>query len=151
MRRSRHMKNYKALAKLRKQQFDRAEQELALANARLNLLYEKKESLRADERAVEPPVKGTGLQLGGVISHKRAIKRAIEALELEIDAARRLKEEKERRLKAAHIAWEQAKSIESQALKLLMEKEKRATQNRLDEIASQRFWRDRNEWEGERS
>jgi flagellar biosynthesis chaperone FliJ len=144
------MKNYRALAKLRKQQFDRAEQALAMANARLNRLYEKKESLRADERAVEPPVKGKGLQLGGVLSQKRAIKRALEALELEIEAARREKAERERQLKAAHIAWEQARSIESHALKILMEKEKRATQSRLDEIASQRFWRERNAWkEGE--
>ncbi|WP_201352363.1 hypothetical protein [Hydrogenimonas urashimensis] len=142
------MKNYKALTKLRKRQFEQAEQAMASANAALQKLLEKKEALRADARAVEPPKEGLGTQLNAMLSQKKAIKRALEALEYEIDAAMRAKKEKERLLKAAHIAYEQAKSIESQAEKIVLEKAARANRNRLDEIASQRFWRDRNEWKG---
>ncbi|WP_300369360.1 flagellar FliJ family protein [Hydrogenimonas sp.] len=138
------MKNYKALTKLRKQQFERAEQDLAIANARLNRLREEKERLRADMRAVEPPKEGSGLQMGAVVAQKRTIQQALDALQYRIDAAEADKREKEKLLKDAHIAWEQAKSIESQILSVLMAKQKRETQNRLDEIASQQFWRERN-------
>ena len=136
-------KNFKALVKLRKQQFDRAEQELAMANARLNALYGEKEKLRADMRAVEPPKEGTGLQMEAVVTQKRTIQRALDALQFRIDAGEADKRDKERLLREAHIAWEQAKSIESQVLNALMQKERREMQSRLDEIASQRFWRDR--------
>ncbi len=135
--------NYKALVKLRKQQFDRAEQALAMASARLNRLLGEKERLRADMRAVEPPKTGTGSQMGAVVTQKRTIQQALETLQQRIDAAVAEKREKERLLKEAHIAWEQAKSIESQVLGALMAKRKRDAQNRLDEIASQRFWRER--------
>ncbi len=138
------MKNYKALTKLRKQQFERAEQDLAIANTRLNRLREEKERLRADMRAVEPPKEGSGLQMGAVVAQKRTIQQALDALQYRIDAAEADKREKEKLLKDAHIAWEQAKSIESQILSVLMAKQKRETQNRLDEIASQQFWRERN-------
>ncbi|WP_456451434.1 hypothetical protein [Hydrogenimonas sp.] len=137
------MKNYKALAKLRKQQFDRAEQALAVANAHLNRLLEEKERLRSDMRAVEPPREGTGRQMGAVVAQKRTIQNALEVLERRLDAARAQKREKERLLKEAHIAWEQAKSIESQMLQKILDKQKRDAQSRLDEIASQKFWRDR--------
>jgi flagellar biosynthesis chaperone FliJ len=137
------MKNYRALTKLRKQQFDRAEQALATANAALEKLYAQKERLREDMRAVEPPREGTGLQMGAVTAQKRTIRAALDALALRIEAAEAHRREMERRLKAAHIAWEQAKSIESQMLAALLAKQKREAQNRLDEIASQKFWRER--------
>ncbi|WP_456380278.1 hypothetical protein [Hydrogenimonas sp.] len=143
------MKNYAALARLRRQQFERAEQELAMANAHLETLRRRKEALRAQEREIEPPVSGRGAQLGALLSQKRALKRVLEALEYEIEAAERAKREKERLLKAAHIAWEQAKSIEAKFLREIAEKRKRETQSRLDEIASQRFWRERHGWKKE--
>jgi len=143
-------KNARALARLRKQQFDWAEQALAVANAHLNRLQERKAQLREQMRRVEPPSRGTGAQLEGVVAQRRAIQRAVEALESEIEAAEAQKREKERLLREAHIAWEQAKSIESQILGEILARQKRETANRLDEIASQKFWRDRNRREEKR-
>jgi len=137
------LKNYRALTKLRQQQFDQAEQALAQVNAKLQELRRQKEVLRADMRAIEPPERGTGAQLGAVLAQKRADRMAIEALELQIDAVLAQKREKEQALKAAHIALEQAKSIEAQVLKALMRKRERLERNQLDEIAAQRFFRDR--------
>ena len=94
-------------------------------------------------RAIEPPERGMGAQLGAVLAQKRADMEAIKALELRIDAVTAQKREKEQALKAAHIALEQAKSIEAQVVKALMRKRERLERNQLDEIASQRFFRDR--------
>ncbi|WP_286335986.1 flagellar FliJ family protein [Hydrogenimonas cancrithermarum] len=138
------------MTKLRRQQFERAEQEMAAAGRALIRLLDEKEALRSDERAIEPPASGTGRQLAALLDQKRAIKSALEALEYRIDAARRFKEEKRKLLKAAHIAYEQAKSIESQAIQKMMAKRKRDEAGRLDEIASQRFWRDRDMGKKER-
>ena len=142
--------NFKALARLRKRQFEQAEKELAAVNAELDRLKARREALRADMRAVEPPRSGRGTDLAAVVAQKRAHMKAIEALDGQIEAVTARKREKERALKAAHIAYEQAKSLESQALAVLMARRARQERSRLDEIAGQRFWRDRN-GKGERA
>ncbi len=136
------MKNYRALTKLRKQQFERAEQALAAANAEKRRLEREKEKLRADVRAIEVPGSGIGRQLGLIVSQKAALKAAIEALERRIEAADERCRQRQEDLMAAHIAYEQAKSLEAKIVAVHLAKEKRREQGRLDEIASQRFWRD---------
>ena len=138
-------KNAQALARLRKQQFDRAEQALALANGHLEALLAEKEKLREQMRSIEPPEGGCGSRLAAVIDQRRAVQRALEILESRIEAARSEKMQKERSLKEAHIAWEQAKSIESQVVGKILARREREVKNRLDEIASQLFWRERRE------
>ncbi|WP_456404801.1 hypothetical protein [Hydrogenimonas sp.] len=135
------MKNYRALTKLRKQQFERAEQELMRANALLDGLLAERERLRADERGITLPSEGEGGRISALLAQRRAIQAALDLLQVRIESAQRAKEEKERLLKAAHIAYEQAKSIESQVLESILLKEKRRVQNFLDEAASRQFWR----------
>ncbi|WP_457596979.1 flagellar FliJ family protein [Hydrogenimonas sp.] len=135
------MKRYRALAKLRKRQFDMAEQALAEANAHLDALLQKKEALREQMRQVTAPSRGTGAALEAMLAQRRAIQGALAALEEPIAAARRRVGEAKARLREAHVAWEQAKSIESHFLEKLMARRKRQEAARLDEIASQKFWR----------
>ncbi len=137
-------KNYRALTKLRKQQFERVEQELAVVNGKLQKLLAQKEALRADERAMEIPTAGMGRALGAILNQKRAIQSELERLQEQIELTQQHKYVLEASLKEAHIAYEQAKSIESQVIQRVIMKQKRAEQGLLDEIASQRFWRDRN-------
>jgi len=137
-------KNYRALTKLRKQQFERVEQELAVVNGKLQSLLAQKEALRADERAMTIPASGMGRALGAILNQKRAIQSALEMLQQQIEVTKQHKYALETSLKEAHVAYEQAKSIESQVIQRVIMKRKRAEQGLLDEIASQRFWRDRN-------
>lgn len=139
------MKNYRALAKLRKQQFDRAEQALATINASLHRLRQKRESLRKEFAAIEPPASGSGGMLGLVVQQRRAMQQLLDTLQQQIAHEETRRHEAQQRLKEAHVAWEQAKSIESQLLTQLLKKRARLEQGHLDEIASQRFWRKRNE------
>ncbi|WOE70078.1 flagellar FliJ family protein [Hydrogenimonas thermophila] len=136
------LNNYKALVKLRKQQFDQAEQDLASANAMVRKLQHQKEKLQQESYSIALPTVGKGGQLAALMAQKEAMRRAIEACEAQIEAAKRAKKEKENALKQASIAYEQAKAIEAYYVKKIVEKEKRDIQNSLDEIASQRFWRD---------
>ncbi len=135
------MKNYRALTRLRKQQFERAEQELMKANALLDGLLAERERLRAEERGVALPSEGDGSRVCALLAQRRTIQSALGLLQVRIESAAKVKEERERLLKAAHIAYEQAKSIESQMLESMMLKEKRRVQTALDEAASRRFWR----------
>lgn len=137
-------KNYRALTKLRKQQFERVEQELAVVNGKLQSLLAQKEVLRADERAMAIPASGMGRALGAILNQKRAIQSALEMLQQQIEVTKQHKYALESSLKEAHVAYEQAKSIELQVIQSVIMKRKRAEQGLLDEIASQRFWRDRN-------
>ncbi len=139
---------FTALRKLRKRQFEQAELALAQANAQWQILQDRKEVLRAQERAIEPPKEGVGRQMGAVVAQRRALQQAIAALDLQIAAAWRHVEAMQAALKQAHIAYEQAKSIESQVLEKLLKQRERRARERLDEIASQRFWRDRPERRG---
>jgi len=134
--------NYKALVKLRKQQFDQAEQDLASANAMVRKLQQQKEKLQQESSNIALPTVGKGGQLAALMAQKEAMRRAIEACEAQIEAAKRAKSEKENTLKQASIAYEQAKAIEAYYVKKKLSKEKRDIQNSLDEIASQRFWPD---------
>ncbi|WP_456323790.1 flagellar FliJ family protein [Hydrogenimonas sp.] len=135
-------KNYRALTKLRKQQFERAEQALASANSQRQHLEAEKERLRSDARELEIPGSGFGRELGLVVNQRSAIKSAIEALDYRIQAAAELCTRRQEELMAAHVAYEQAKSIEAQIMQKRLAKTKRLEQGSLDEIASQRFWRD---------
>jgi flagellar biosynthesis chaperone FliJ len=137
------MKNYRALVKLRQQQFDRAEQALARANARLRALRRERERIRAQMREIDVPPTGTGNVLNGVLQNRRTMMAVVERLDRQIEAARMEVLEKERALQAAHVALEQAKSIEADALKKILDRQKRKQRNDLDEIASQGFWRRR--------
>jgi len=132
--------NYKALVKLRRQQFDQAEQDLASANALVLKLEQQKAKLQQESSNIALPTVGKGGQLAALMAQKEAMRTAIEACEAQIEAAKRAKSEKEEALKQAHIAYEQAKAIEAYYVKQMVEKEKRDIQNSLDEIASQRFW-----------
>jgi chromosome segregation ATPase len=136
------LKNYKALVKLRKQQFDQAELDLASANALVRKLQQERERLLKESHKIALPTSGKGGQLAVLMTQKEAMRRAIEVCETKISAAIRAKNEKENALKQANIAYEQAKAIEAYYVKKMIEKEKREIQNSLDEIASQRFWRD---------
>ena len=134
--------NYKALVKLRKQQFDRAEQDLASANALVLKLEQQKVKLQQESSHIALPTVGKGGQIAALMVQKEAIRLAIESIESQIEVAKQTKREKEVALKEAHIAYEQAKTLEAYYVKKIIEKEKRDIQNSLDEIASQRFWRD---------
>ena len=134
--------NYKALVKLRKQQFDRAERDLAAANRKLQGLLDEKERLHRMLCEIEAPEAGQGRHLAVLLDQKRAFQAALAALDPQIAAGRAEKEEKEQVLKRAHIAWEQAKSLEAAALKVKLQKLARSERSRLDEIAGGRFWRD---------
>ena len=134
--------NYKALVKLRKQQFDQAKQDLASANALVVKFEQERLKLQQESSSISLPKSGKGGQLVALMAQKEAMRSAIEACEAQIEAAKRAKIEKENVLKQANIAYEQAKAIEAYYVKKLIEKEKRDIQNSLDEIASQRFWRD---------
>lgn len=134
--------NYKALVKLRKQQFDQAEQDLASANALVLKLEQEKLKLQQESSNIALPAVGKGGQLAALMAQKEAMRRAMEVCEAQIEVAKQAKKEKETALKQANIAYEQAKAIEAYYIKKVVEKEKRDIQNSLDEIASQRFWRD---------
>ncbi|BBG64860.1 hypothetical protein NNO_0158 [Hydrogenimonas sp.] len=134
-------KNYRALTKLRKREFERAEQALAVVNYRLEELKRKREMLREDERSTALPAAGKGADVAGVLAQKRSIQRLLKAVEDQIESLKRLKEQRQAELKAANIAYEQAKSIESKVVEEILKRERRRTQNGLDEIASQQFWR----------
>ena len=136
------LNNYKALVKLRKQQFDQAEQDLASANALVLKLEREKIKLQQESSNIALPTVGKGGQLAALMAQKEAMRRAIEVCETQIEAAKQAKKEKETALKKANIAYEQAKAIEAYYVKKKLSKEKRDIQNSLDEIASQRFWRD---------
>jgi len=138
--------NYKALVKLRKQQFDQAEQDLASANTMVKKLQQEKEKLQNESSDIALPTVGKGGQLAALMAQKEAMRRAIEICEAKIEAAKRDKAQKEEALKLASIAYEQAKAIEAYYVKKMVEKERRNIQNTLDEIASQRFWRDNKKW-----
>jgi flagellar biosynthesis chaperone FliJ len=141
------MKNYRALVKLRKQQFDRAEQAVASANARLNALLSEKEAVRAQMREAAPPERGEGRMFHLIASHRDSARARLAVLDAQIDVARRDKAEKEALLAQALRAWEQAKSLESAVLAQWLKKRKRIEQGELDEIAGQRFWRKTREGE----
>jgi len=134
--------NYKALVKLRKQQFDQAKQDLVSANALVVKFEQERLKLQQESSSISLPKSGKGGQLVALMAQKEAMKRAMEVCEAQIEAAKRAKRDKENALKQANVAYEQAKAIEAYYVKKLIEKEKRDIQNSLDEIASQRFWRD---------
>jgi flagellar biosynthesis chaperone FliJ len=134
-------KNYRALTKLRKREFERAEQALAVVNYRLEELKRKRDMLREDERSTVLPTAGKGADVAGVLAQKRSIQRLLKAVEEQIESLKRMKEQRQAELKAANIAYEQAKSIESKVVEEILKRERRRTQNGLDEIASQQFWR----------
>ncbi len=134
-------KNYRALTKLRKRQFEQAEQALALVNGRLEELKRERERLREEERLAGLPSRGDGAVIAGVLAQKRTIQAALKRLEAQIESLMSLKRERQAELKAANIAYEQAKSIESKVLEEILKKERRRVQNALDEAASQQFWR----------
>ncbi len=134
-------KNYRALTKLRKREFERAEQALMVVNSKLDELRRRRERLREDERKTALPESGDGAQAAAVLAQKRSIRLSIKAVEAEIEGLRRVKRERQAELKSANIAYEQAKSIESKVLEEILKREARRTQNSLDEIASRQFWR----------
>ncbi len=140
--------NYKALVKLRKQQFDRAERELAAANARLQKLVRRKEALREELKHLQAPESGSGGSLRQLLMQRRTLQGVIASLEPQIEAALFERADKEQALKTAHIRWEQAKSLEADALKKVLEKMRRQERSRLDEIASGQYWRDRHYGKG---
>ena len=135
--------NYKALVKLRKQQFEQTEQDLMSANALVLKLEQEKLKLQQESSDIVLPATGQGGQLVALMAQKEAMKNAIEVCKTQIKAAKQAKQEKEMLLKRANVAYEQAKAIEAYYVKKEIEKKKRDIQNSLDEIASQRFWRDR--------
>ncbi len=134
-------KNYRALTKLRKRQFEQAEQALAVVDAQLEKLKRKREKLREEERLAVLPERGKGAHIAGVLAQKRTVQTALKAIEAQIESLIAVRAERQAELKAANIAYEQAKSIESKVLEEILKKERRRAQNALDEIASQQFWR----------
>ena len=137
------MANYKALVKLRKQQLEQAEQDLISANALILKLEQKKAKLEQQASNITIPTTGKGSQLIAFMTQKEVIKKEIEICKTQIEAAKRAKNEKEIALRKLNIVYGQAKAIEAHYVKQKLSKEKRNIQNSLDEIASQRFWRDR--------
>ncbi len=135
------LENYRALTRLRKRELERAEQALALVNARLDELERKRERLREEECSVGLPGRGRGADIAGVLAQKRTIQSALKSLEAQIDSLEAIKRERQAELKTANIAYEQAKSIESKMLEEILKRERRRVQNALDEAASQQFWR----------
>ena len=141
------MRNVRALVALRKRQFEQAEQALAVVNAELNRLEEEKRKLRAMMRETALPAGGEGRLLGAVTMQRGAIAGALKELEARIAAVRQARQEQERHLKAAHIALEQARSLESEALQRLMRLKMRRERGLMDEIAARKFWLDNGEKE----
>ncbi len=134
-------KNYRALTKLRKRELEQAEQALMAVNSKLDELRRKRERLREDERKTVLPQSGDGAQVAGVLAQKRSIQLSLKAAEAQIEGLLKVKKQRQAELKSANIAYEQAKSIESRVLEEIFKREARRTQNSLDEIASQQFWR----------
>ncbi|GEM_PF-1437040 len=135
------LKNYRSLTKLRKQEKQRVEMALMEINSKIENLRSEKESLRAQERSLSLPRSGEGARVLALLSQKSSIKAAIKRVQAQIDALLPVKEELQERLKAANIAFEQAKSMESKVVEDIMKSESRRAQSMLDEIASQQFWR----------
>ncbi len=135
------LKNYRSLTKLRKQEKQRVEMALMEINSKIENLRSEKESLRAQERSLSLPRSGEGARVLALLSQKGTIKAAIKRVQAQIDALLPVKEELQERLKAANIAFEQAKSMESKVVEDIIKSESRRAQSMLDEIASQQFWR----------
>ena len=135
------LKNYRSLTKLRKQEKQRVEMALMEINSKIENLRSEKESLRVQERSLSLPRSGEGVRVLALLSQKGTIKAAIMRVQTQIDALLPVKEELQERLKAANIAFEQAKSMESKVVEDIMKSESRRVQSMLDEIASQQFWR----------
>jgi len=135
------LKNYRSLTKLRKQEKQRVEMALMEINTKIENLRSEKESLRAQERSLSLPRSGEGARVLALLSQKGTIKAAIKRVQAQIDALLPVKEELQERLKAANIAFEQAKSMESKVVEDIMKSEAKKAQGMLDEIASQQFWR----------
>ncbi len=112
-----------------------------VVNSKLDELRRKRERLREDECKTVLPQSGEGAQVAGVLAQKRSIQISIKAVEAEIEGLLKVKKQRQAELKSANIAYEQAKSIESRVLEEILKREARRTQNSLDEIASQQFWR----------
>ncbi len=134
-------KNYRALTKLRKQEKQRVEMALSEVNSKIEELKRKRESLREEERSLSLPNFGDGARVSALLVQKRTIKGAIERVKVQIESLLPVRSKLQEELKAANIAYEQAKSMESKILEDLFKREARRAQVMLDEIASQQFWR----------
>ncbi|MCF6201772.1 MAG: flagellar FliJ family protein [Hydrogenimonas sp.] len=134
-------KNYRALTKLRKQELERAEMALLEINMKIEELKRKREVLRRDECEASMPKEGDGKKAAAHLALKRAIQEGIRKVEAQIEALIPTRERLQNELKAANIAYEQAKSMESKVVEDILKRESRRAQGALDEIASQQFWR----------
>ncbi len=144
------IRNANALVRLRKRQFEQAEQAVAALNAEIAEIKKEISAWREQMRKIALPKKGEGRLLGRVDAQRSAVRAAMAVCEERLAFARQRLEEAKERLKEAHRALEQAKSIESRALEALAKKRARRERAMLDEIAVGRFWRDHVAFKDER-
>ena len=141
-------RDVEALVSLRRRQFEEAERRLAQLNGELARIASRIAALKEEFGATALPSSGSGLALGAVAAQRRAWRALLAELERRRAEVTALREEAREALRAAHVALEQAKSLEAEALKRRLRRLNRQETAAIDELAAGRFWQLRRNAEG---
>ncbi len=138
---------FSVLLRLAKRTLDEAERALGQARARREVVLKEIEKLRAEAAALVLPEEGYSGRMEAVWAQRRTVRAAIEVRTRRKEELEREIERLEQAYREAHLEHEKMHHLDEAERAVMIEKLKQAEAKRLDEIASQRALRKRNERE----
>lgn len=138
---------YTPVVKVKKQELDKAETNLAKAKQRQRANEEALRRANAEYLSVNLPNSGSVELLKQSLEIKAIAKNVKDAAKEKVELSAKEMTHYQHLYKNAHLAYEKIKYLESEELKAVQEKLKKAEQKALDDIATSKYFRERKQYE----
>lgn len=138
---------YTPVVKVKKQELDKAETNLAKAKQRQKANEEALMRANAEYLSVSLPNSGSVELLKQSLEIKAIAKNVKDAAKEKVELSAKEMTHYQHLYKSAHLAYEKIKYLESEELKAVQAKLKKAEQKALDDIATSKYFRERKQYE----
>ncbi len=138
---------YTPVVKVRKQELDKAETNLAKAKQRQRANEEAFAKANAEYLGVRLPSSGSVEILRQGLEFKEIAKNVKDAAKEKVELSAKEMRHFQHLYKNAHLEYEKIKYLESEELKAVQEKLKKAEQKALDDIAVSKYFREKKQYE----
>lgn len=138
---------YTPVVKVRKQELDKAETNLLKAKQRQKANEEALMRANADYLRVNLPRNGSAELLKQSLQMKAIAKDVKDAAKEKVELSAKEMAHYQHLYKNAHFEYEKIKYLESEELKIVQERLKKAEQKALDDIAISKYFREKKQYE----
>ena len=138
---------YTTVVKVRKQELDKAETNLAKAKQRQKANEEALMRANAEYLSVNLPSAGSAEELKQSLEFRAIAKNVKDAAKEKVELSAKEMRHFQHLYKNAHLEYEKIKYLESEELKTLQTKLRKAEQKALDDIAVSKYFREKKQYE----